>query len=727
MTRVRKFLDALLTVCAVSAAPHARAGDVPIPDYPGPITPTGPLPFTPPTVINPMDPQWAGGMKTGSGAAVQNAVALQAAVNGACAAGRGVIVFPAQQFFVDTTAGEILINCDYVSIVGQGGTGPTLITWQTDQSGTPSTNNLFHVEPPSAGSPLHGGFGSFENLQVYRQDSPAGGDIVFCDHCAYEQFTRVIFQGGFHDLEIESSIYVTADPQSIFSGVQTQAGSSMVWEHGDGSGLASHNNASIILPSVINSAVGVAPYTYDYALVIQNTDGTHLDGAHIAWARLGDLLVQPQYATDNIDSIISTLSTYFDSNGGSCVAVEPYGAVILTAASASGTGLTVTTTPPSGISGYSVNVSGYIAGTTVSSVAGSVLTLSNAVGAQGIPTNARVVLYPAFTGRVTQNRFYGVCNQSAANAVQIDDPSVTFGGDVSLQEFGGQQAAIDIEAGSNYVVSGQYSDNDLSNASWPSLIVGGNATNIQVPWISFTAGSGITPPEHIQVTGQGQLLLGSSVFFAGATTQVTNNSTATSPGNLFAYSAPGGSGNSFFVESWVGHPAFAVTGVASATPSYAIAAASGGNFWDLYGGGAATTGQLLAKVSGAGIINLGTANSDTVNLSGSVANVSAAGVPYSTNAAPSIVSNACGSTSQGTVAGTNTDGLLTVGTATVTSCTVSFSATLPNAPRTVTLTPANTAAAATGTTAAYVSAITTAHWVLTGIALAGAAYYYHVE
>lgn len=576
----------------------------------GPASPSGSLSFTPPAVINPTDPQWAGGMQTVGAAAVQNAVALQAAVNGACAAGMGAIVLPAQHFYVDTTAGEILINCDYVSIVGQGGTGPTLITWQTNQSGTPSTNNLFHVEPPSAGSPLHGGFGSFENLQVYRQDSPAGGDIVFCDHCAYEQFNHVVFQGGYHDLEIESSIYVTADPQSIFGGVESKAGSSMVWEHGDGSGIPSHNNASILLPSVINSGASNYPYTYDYPLVIQNTDGTHLDGAHIAWGRLGDLLVQPQYVNDNIDSIISTPSTYFDSNGGSCIALLPYGAVILTASGASGSGLTVTTTPPSGISGYSVNVSGYIAGTTVSSVAGSVLTLSNSVGAKGIPTNARVILYPPFTGRVTQNRFYGVCNQSAANAVQIDDPSVTFGGEISLQEFNGAQSAIDIEAGANYVVSGQYEGNNTSNGSWPTMTVGGNATFIQVPWISMQVGTGVAPPEHIQVTGQAQLLLGSSLFFAGTTTQVTNNSTNAAPGNMYAYSPAGSLWN---VESWVGKPNMTVSGVATLTPAYATIAATGSTNYEIFGSGLATIGSFYGQASGAGQLDFGSNNNDATS------------------------------------------------------------------------------------------------------------------
>ena len=58
------------------------------------------------------------------------------------------------------------------------------------------------------------------------------------------------------------------------------------------------------------------------------------------------------------------------------------------------------------------------------------------------------------------------------------------------------------------------------------------------------------------------------------------------------------------------------------------------------------------------------------------------------------------------------------------TCTINFSTTLAAAPGACVIFPASAGAAATGTTVAYVSAITTAHFVISGSALASTAYYY---
>lgn len=94
---------------------------------------------------------------------------------------------------------------------------------------------------------------------------------------------------------------------------------------------------------------------------------------------------------------------------------------------------------------------------------------------------------------------------------------------------------------------------------------------------------------------------------------------------------------------------------------------------------------------------------------------------------PTIASGACGTGTNGTIASGSTDqsGQVQIGSATTTTCTIAFSATLGTAPGACVLFPANATAAATGTTVAYVSAITTAHFVITGSALASANYYYH--
>lgn len=93
---------------------------------------------------------------------------------------------------------------------------------------------------------------------------------------------------------------------------------------------------------------------------------------------------------------------------------------------------------------------------------------------------------------------------------------------------------------------------------------------------------------------------------------------------------------------------------------------------------------------------------------------------------PTIASGACGTGTNGVVtSGTNQAGLITIGAVATTTCTISFSATLSTAPAACVLFPQNAAAAATGTTVARVSSISTANWVITGTALASTAYYYH--
>lgn len=92
---------------------------------------------------------------------------------------------------------------------------------------------------------------------------------------------------------------------------------------------------------------------------------------------------------------------------------------------------------------------------------------------------------------------------------------------------------------------------------------------------------------------------------------------------------------------------------------------------------------------------------------------------------PTIASGACGTGTNGAVVGgsNNQSGAITIGGSATASCTVSFSATLPVAPKSCWLQPQNAAAAAVGTTAAYISSITTGHFVITGT-LAGANYGY---
>lgn len=107
-----------------------------------------------------------------------------------------------------------------------------------------------------------------------------------------------------------------------------------------------------------------------------------------------------------------------------------------------------------------------------------------------------------------------------------------------------------------------------------------------------------------------------------------------------------------------------------------------------------------------------------------VTTLSATDMISSAAGATTIASGGCGTGTNGSVVGTNQVGQITIGATATTACTVNFSKTLAAAPKACIVFPANAAAAATGTTVAYVSAITTAHFVLTGSALASTVYNY---
>jgi len=97
-----------------------------------------------------------------------------------------------------------------------------------------------------------------------------------------------------------------------------------------------------------------------------------------------------------------------------------------------------------------------------------------------------------------------------------------------------------------------------------------------------------------------------------------------------------------------------------------------------------------------------------------------------TGGTPTIASGACGTGTNGVItSGNNQTGLVTIGAAATSTCTIVFSAALPAAPSACVLFPANAGAAATGTTVARVSSITTSQFVITGSALASTAYYWN--
>ncbi len=95
------------------------------------------------------------------------------------------------------------------------------------------------------------------------------------------------------------------------------------------------------------------------------------------------------------------------------------------------------------------------------------------------------------------------------------------------------------------------------------------------------------------------------------------------------------------------------------------------------------------------------------------------------SAASSISSGACGTGTNGTIAGTNTAGKITIASATTTTCAITFGTTYAATPLAVNLQAAN-AGAATATANEYVSALSTTGFTITATALASTTWYYTV-
>lgn len=142
--------------------------------------------------------------------------------------------------------------------------------------------------------------------------------------------------------------------------------------------------------------------------------------------------------------------------------------------------------------------------------------------------------------------------------------------------------------------------------------------------------------------------------------------------------------------------------------------------WGVVGG--AENGRITTST---GNMSLGSATDDGVNKLQITGMSKFTGHVVSAGTVPTVASNDCGSSTQGTVTAGGNDNafLVTVGTAAVTSCAISFATTWTAAPKACSFTPANTTAAAAATVAAYISAISTTKVTISGTALASAAFY----
>jgi len=177
---------------------------------------------------------------------------------------------------------------------------------------------------------------------------------------------------------------------------------------------------------------------------------------------------------------------------------------------------------------------------------------------------------------------------------------------------------------------------------------------------------------------------------------------------------------------YVGSPT--AGGNTSLTNAYSILATSGIYASSYVGGNINVNGSILP---GTGIYRPAS-NTLGISSAGTAAGVIDANQNWRIGGAgtPTISSGACGTGTNGTIAsnGNNQGFEVIIGSAATTTCTITFATSgFVTAPREAQLTPANSTAAAQGTTLAYVSSLGTTTMVITGSALANANYYVQVQ
>lgn len=194
------------------------------------------------------------------------------------------------------------------------------------------------------------------------------------------------------------------------------------------------------------------------------------------------------------------------------------------------------------------------------------------------------------------------------------------------------------------------------------------------------------------------------ITFTGGTFQGNSSSSTTCPST--AQISLGGTGSGFSVTGAEGlNQNFALGG----TSKYFIGSESGSSVDYVY----VDSGDVRAGGSTA-FTNWATVPTHYRQAVG--------GEPFvdTTEAKPTITGGACGTSPS--VTGTDLSFNITMGSGTLTTCTINFGTARPAAPQACQLTPSNAAAAATGTTGAYVSALSTTQLTVTGTNLTSAAY-----
>lgn len=235
--------------------------------------------------------------------------------------------------------------------------------------------------------------------------------------------------------------------------------------------------------------------------------------------------------------------------------------------------------------------------------------------------------------------------------------------------------------------NGSGGDATITTGTGATSSISGSYNGGRAGYLNFTGGVGGIASGTSRTAGAG----GGATFTAG----VGGASTATSNGT-------GGQGGTFTFSTANGGAATGGSGTRTG--------GAGGDFLVNLGSG----GSGLTASGRSGRLGVGTGTSPQARVDFNVGSMLVRG-----GTAPTI--SACGTSPS--VTGSSSSFKVTMGSGTLTACTINFGEGFQTAPQSCTITPADATAAATGTTGAYVSAISTTQVTITGLNLTDADYY----
>jgi hypothetical protein len=396
----------------------------------------------------------------------------------------------------------------------------------------------------------------------------------------------------------------------------------------------------------------------------------------------------------------------FVANGGGggagCVPAGLAGQILLDSGSGTCADSTVTLsgaafTGPSAGTAVATTITGGTS--TTSASAGGTVSLVGGVG--GATGAGGLVEITAGTGT-------GSGNGGSASVVAGVNGATGTAGTAFLT--GGGGASGSTANGGTAQVSGGTGANGATGNGGGALIIGGDAasTNGNGGGATLKGGTG---------TGTG---IGGGATVVGA---VANGA----GGGAGSVNVTGGAGASGVAG---GGGAAAVTGGASGSG----ATGTGGSA-SLIGGASLATNGAGGQANMTGGVGIGTGAGGNVVLtpgaagaSGAVGVIKAAGLFEFTSGTPTIASGACGTGTNGTIAGTDQTSVITIGAVATTACAVSFgggvAGTYPTAPKAC-LFAAGNAAAAASTVLPFISAISATGFTLSGSVLASTVFEVH--